>query len=168
MRAANAQDSQDLPKPSEVVKINTLKLGGALKPGATSHLEVEAMVSNRDIGFVGPGQQAEIKIDTFNFTKYGLLQGTVLTVSQDAITRNKPVSDKEKQLNTGNSQPPGQELVYATRISLEKTHMTVEDSLVNLGPGMAVTVEIKTGQRRLIEYILSPILRYRQESLREH
>lgn len=94
----------------------------------------------------------------------------MLTVSQDAITRDKPASDKEKQLstsNTGNSQPQGQELVYSARISLEKTQMAVEDRLVNLGPRMAVTVDIKTGQRRLIQYILSPILRCRQESLRE-
>ena len=52
-------------------------------------LEVEAMVQNRDIGFVEVGQPAEIKIDTFNFTKYGLLHGTVVTISQDAIARDK-------------------------------------------------------------------------------
>ena len=55
-----------------------------------SRLEIEAMVSNRDIGFVQAGQDAEIKIDTFNFTRYGLLQGEVLSVSQDAIIRDQP------------------------------------------------------------------------------
>ena len=60
-----------------------------------SHLEIEAMVSNRDIGFVHAGQEAEIKIDTFSFTRYGLLHGKVLNVSQDAITRDKP-QDKSK------------------------------------------------------------------------
>ena len=55
-----------------------------------SHLEIEAMVSNRDIGFVHAGQEAEIKVDTFSFTRYGLLHGKVLNVSQDAITRDKP------------------------------------------------------------------------------
>ena len=55
-----------------------------------SHLEIEAMVSNRDIGFVHAGQEAEIKVDTFNFTRYGLLHGKVLNVSQDAIARDKP------------------------------------------------------------------------------
>jgi hemolysin D len=54
-----------------------------------SHLEIEAMVSNRDIGFVYAGQEAEIKIDTFSFTRYGLLHGKVVSVSQDAITREK-------------------------------------------------------------------------------
>jgi hemolysin D len=55
-----------------------------------SRLEIEAMLSNRDIGFVQVGQNAEIKVDTFNFTKYGLLHGNVLSVSQDAISRDKP------------------------------------------------------------------------------
>src|SRR6201997_282245 len=54
-----------------------------------SHLEIEAMVSNRDIGFVHEGQSAEIKVDTFSFTRYGLLHGEVINVSQDAITREK-------------------------------------------------------------------------------
>ena len=61
----------------------------------------------------------------------------------------------------------GQELVYAARISLDRTQMQVEENLVNLSPGMAVTVEIKTGSRAVITYLLSPLLRYKQESLRE-
>jgi hemolysin D len=56
---------------------------------------------------------------------------------------------------------------YAARVSLHRTQMPIEDKLVNLSPGMAVTVEIKTGSRRIISYLLSPILRYRQETLRE-
>lgn len=101
-------------------------------------------------------QPAEIKIDTFDFTKYGLLHGTVRTVSQDAITGDK-LGEKDKPLApSDNSQPAGQEPVYAARISLDSTQMQVEDKLVNIGPGMAVMVEIKTGLRRLIDYILSP------------
>lgn len=57
--------------------------------------------------------------------------------------------------------------VPTTRVSLEAKQMQIEDKLVNLAPGMAVTVEIKTGTRRIIEYLMSPLLRYRQESLRE-
>jgi hemolysin D len=56
---------------------------------------------------------------------------------------------------------------YAARVSLDRTQIKIEDKLVNLSPGMAVTVEIKTGSRRIITYLLSPILRYRQETLRE-
>ena len=65
------------------------------------------------------------------------------------------------------SEPRGQELSYAARVSLERAHMQVEDRLVNLTPGMAVTVEIKTGSRRIISYLLSPIIKYKQEMLRE-
>ena len=61
----------------------------------------------------------------------------------------------------------GQELNYAARVSLDRTQMQVEDKLVNLSPGMAVTAEIKTGSRRIISYLLSPLVRYKQEVLRE-
>ena len=135
-----------------------------------SHLEIEAMLSNRDIGFVHPGQKTEIKVDTFNFTRYGLLHGDVLSVSTDAITRDRPQggsNDRTSGAAQSSSEPKGQELEYAARISLDRTSMQVEDKLVKLGPGMAVTVEIKTGVRRIISYLLSPLARYKQESLRE-
>ena len=138
---------------------------------AESHLEVEAMISNRDIGFVSVGDPAEVKIDTFNFTRYGLLHGKVTSVSQDAIVRDKPnQKPTDKKLGgalSDTSEPEGQELSYSTRVALDQTQMQIEDKMVNLAPGMAVTVEIKTGKRRIIEYVMSPLLRYRQESLRE-
>jgi hemolysin D len=135
-----------------------------------SHLEIEAMVSNRDVGFIHAGQNVEIKVDTFNFTRYGLLHGEVVSVSQDAITRDKPQdnsNDKAQGAANNTSEPKGQELLYAARVSLDRNQMEVEDRLVNLSPGMAVTVEIKTGSRTIISYLLSPLLRYRQETLRE-
>jgi hemolysin D len=125
----------------------------------------------RDIGFVRAGQQAQIKIDTFNFTRYGLLHGEVLSVSQDAIIRDRPQDktggDKVPGADVSTSEPKGQELVYAARISLPRTQMQIDDNLVNLTPAMAVTVEIKTGSRTVISYLLSPIMRYQHESLRE-
>jgi hemolysin D len=65
------------------------------------------------------------------------------------------------------SEPKGQTLAYAARISLDRTQMQIDDNLVNLTPGMAVTVEIKTGSRTVISYLLSPLLRYKHESLRD-
>lgn len=112
-------------------------------------LEVEAMIENKDIGFVNAGQDAEIKVQTFQFTKYGVIHGSVVSVSNDAI----------------NDEKLG--LIYSTRVRMSKRTMEVEGKLVNLTPGMAVTVEVKTGKRRLIEYFLSPLLRARQESMRE-
>jgi hemolysin D len=136
-----------------------------------NQLEIEAMVSNRDIGFVHPGQKAEIKIDTFTFTRYGLLHGKVLSVSQDAISKDKP-QDKPNErgmpgADNASSEPKGQELSYAARISLDRTQMQIDDNLVNLGLGMAVTVEIKTGERSVLSYLLSPIMRYKHDTLRE-
>jgi hemolysin D len=128
------------------------------------------MISNRDIGFVSAGQEAAVKIDTFNFTRYGLLRGTILNVSQDAITRDKPVdrsSEKALGAESTSSEPRGQELLYSARISLDRTQLQIEDKQVNLSPGMAVTTEIKTGTRRIISYLLSPLARYHHDSLRE-
>lgn len=135
-----------------------------------NHLEIEAMLSNRDIGFVHSGQKAEIKVDTFNFTRYGLLHGEVLSVSSDAITRDRQQSasnDRTAGTTMSTGEPKGQELEYAARVSLDRTDMQVDEKLVKLGPGMAVTVEIKTGARRIISYLLSPLSRYKQEALRE-
>ncbi|MDO9226518.1 MAG: HlyD family type I secretion periplasmic adaptor subunit, partial [Pseudomonadota bacterium] len=112
-------------------------------------LEVEAFVENKDIGFVRAGQAAEVKVETFNFTKYGTLRGTVTQVSGDAIQDEK------------------RGLVYAARVKLERATLEVDGKTVNLSPGMAVTVEIKTGKRRVIEYFLSPLIQYGAESLRE-
>jgi hemolysin D len=136
---------------------------------ADSGLEIEAMVSNRDIGFLHVGQDVEVKVDTFNFTRYGLIHGKVLSISQDAISRDKPQdksSDSASGSTTTTSEPKGQELVFAARVSL-RTQMQVEENLINLSPGMAVTAEIKTGSRAVISYLLSPLLKYKNESLRE-
>lgn len=154
-------------------------VGGVVTPAqallvvvpADARVEVEAMVLNNDIGFVHDGDPVEIKVDTFNFTKYGLLHGKVVTVSRDAITRDKATAQAEAQRQSGqtarSSEPPGQELLYSARVALDETKIQVEDRMVDLAPGMAVTAEIKTGQRRIVEYLLSPLVRYKQESLRE-
>ena len=112
-------------------------------------VEVEAQVENKDVGFVKEGQPVEIKIETFQFTLYGTVPGTVLTVSDDAVPIEK----------VG--------LVYPTRVSMDRSTIQVDGKPVYLSPGMAVTVEIKTGQRRVVEYLLSPLLKSVKESLRE-
>ena len=142
-------------------------VGGVVTPAQSllvvvpsdSRLEIEAMVSNRDIGFV-----------PFNFTRYGLLHGQVLSISQDAVIRDRQQdrpNDRRLSIQNESSEPKGQELNYSARISLNRTKMQIDDRMVNLSPGMAVTVEIKTGSRQILNYLLSPLLRYRQETLRE-
>jgi hemolysin D len=98
-----------------------------------------------------------------------MLPGGILT-SQDFNVVGNPTSQDLANLDAAlsdTSEPQGQELLYSARISLDRTQMQVEDKIVSLAPGMAVTVEIKTGQRRVIEYLLSPLLRYRHEAIRE-
>ena len=180
IKAQQRTKLQQLTSPVDgiVQQIAVHTIGGVVTPAQSllvivpndSRLEIEAMISNRDIGFVRPGQGAEVKVDTFNFTRYGLLHGQVVSVSQDAIVRDKPQERATAAaLGTGHetSEPVGQELNYSARIALDDTRMQVEDRMVNLSPGMAVTVEIKTGSRTILGYLLSPLRRYRQEALRE-
>lgn len=138
---------------------------------ADAALEIEATIANKDIGFVYPQQPAAVKIDTFNFTKYGLIDGIVTNVSQDAVTRDKPADKAAASAaaaqNTASSEPAGQELVYLTRIKLARATMNIDGKEMHLAPGMAVTAEIKTGTRHVIEYLLSPLQRYRHQALRE-
>ena len=171
---------QDLTAPVDgvVQQLSVHTVGGVVTPAqqlavvvpSDTTLEVEAMISNRDIGFVHVGQDAHIKVDTFNFTRYGLLHGRVVSVSQDAIVRDIP-NDKTKDNAEGaegaSSEPSGQELSYAARVSLDQTQIQVGDTRANLSPGMAVTVEIKTGSRAVITYLLSPLLRYAHDSMHE-
>ena len=152
-------------------------VGGVVTPAqqlavvvpADASLEVEAMVPNRDIGFVHPGQDAAIKVDTFPFTRYGLLHGKVTDLSGDSIVRDAPADAKNPQAKgtETDSQPVGQQFVYAAHISLDRTRMQVGDSIANLEPGMAVTADIKTGSRSVISYLLSPLMRYKNDSMHE-
>lgn len=112
-------------------------------------LEVEAFIQNKDIGFVKPDQDAEVKIETFQYTKYGTIHAKVTSVSHDAINDEK------------------RGLIYSTRVRMEKATINVDGAEVSLSPGMAVSVEIKTNKRRVIEYFLSPLIQHTSESLRE-
>lgn len=112
-------------------------------------LEAEVQILNKDIGFVRAGQEAEIKIDSFPFTKYGTIKGKIRTISGDAIQNEK----------LG--------LVFNARLDLEDNKIKADGQIVQLKPGMSVTAEIKTGKRRVIEYLLSPVMKYMNESMRE-
>jgi membrane fusion protein, hemolysin D len=112
-------------------------------------LEVEAWVENRDVGFVHAGQPAELKVETFPFTRYGTVPGTVLAVSPDAVTQENAA------------------LVYAARVELARDAIEVDGKTVKLAPGMAVAAEIQLGRRRVIEFFLSPLLKQTYEALRE-
>jgi hemolysin D len=145
------------PVDGTVQQLEVRTVGGVVTPAQAlmvivpkdDALEVEAILENKDIGFVNAGQQAEVKIETFPFTKYGTIPASLVHVSRDAINDEK--------------RGP----IYSIRARLQRATMQVEDKTVNLSAGMAVTVEIKTGKRRVIEYFLSPLLQHGNESLRE-
>jgi len=112
-------------------------------------VEVEAFLENKDIGFVEVGQQAHVKIEAYDYTKYGTVPATVRHVSHDAIEDEK------------------RGLIYASKIVLGRNTLTADGRTLLLSPGMSVTVEIRTGTRRVIQYVLSPLIRHQRESLNE-
>ncbi|MBI1251713.1 MAG: HlyD family efflux transporter periplasmic adaptor subunit [Alphaproteobacteria bacterium] len=112
-------------------------------------LIVEANVLNRDAGFVHEGQSVRVKLEAFPFTRYGAVDGTLEFLSRDAIT--------DETLG----------LIFPARIELSQEHISVSGVRRALTPGMAVTAEIKTGRRRIIEFLLSPIARRVEEAGRE-
>ncbi|KRV63818.1 HlyD family type I secretion periplasmic adaptor subunit [Pseudomonas citronellolis] len=112
-------------------------------------VEVEAMLENKDIGFVRPGQDVEIKVETFTFTKYGVVHGKVVSISDDAI------EDERRGL------------LYGMRVQLLQSYIRVGDEDISLVPGMVVSAEIKTDRRKIVDYFLSPLKVYIGESLLE-
>src|SRR5207253_11040987 len=118
-------------------------LVGVPKDGA---IEVEAMILNRDIGFIEPGQEARIKLETFLFTKYGTITGRVLSVSRDAV--QEPGTNQGHAGNQAGAagQGAGQSsaLVYPARIALDRTSIAIDGRQSSRGAGMAATVQTKT------------------------
>ncbi len=153
----NRQMALRAPVDGVVQQLAVFTVGGVVTPGTPllvvvpkqAGLLVEASIENKDIGFVQAGQTAAVKVETFSYTKYGLLEGQVLHVSADAV------ADEQRGL------------VYTAQISLPRSQLGQGEQSLALGPGMAVSVEVKTGSRRVIEYFLSPLLQYGHESLRE-
>ncbi len=116
---------------------------------SNSPLEVEAKVLNQDIGFIAVGQKVKVKIDSFKFTKYGYIEGIITHIEHASI--------KDEQLGE----------IYPITVELQSDTMKVDNRFVRLIPGMTCTVDIKLSKRRLIEYIISPMIRYQDEALKE-
>jgi hemolysin D len=114
-----------------------------------AQVSAEVVIDNKDIGFVHEGQGAEIKLETFNFTRYGTVQASVKSVSADAVQDDKRGA------------------IFPATLTLAQDAIDVDGKQVRLSPGMNVTAEIKTGSRRVIEYLISPLQRAGAESLRE-
>jgi hemolysin D len=166
--ASSAQDVQKATVHGELLKLTspvdgtvqqlTVHTVGGVVPAAQplmqivpkqSTVEMEAFMENKDVGFVQAGQDAQVKIDAFEYTKYGTIPAKVSHVSQDAI------QDEKKGL------------IYSVKVVLTQPTINVDGRQVMLSPGMSGSVEIKTGTRRVIEYVLAPLLQHGRESLRE-
>lgn len=138
---------------------------------AHGRLMIEAVIENKDSGFVRAGQEAEIKVDAFPFTRYGFLHGRVASVARDAA----PDPETQQQAHFGTTPLGGapnelrrsQGLVYVARIDIDDPSLMLDGKATMVDPGMSVTAEIKTGRRRIIDYLLSPIAQRTHEAMRE-
>lgn len=159
---AKAEYQDDLttleaPVDGTVQQLNVHTVGGVVTPAqplltivpSGQPIEVEATLENKDVGFVHKGQPVTVKIETYTFTKYGVIDGEVISISSDAIEDEK------------------RGLVYTVKIRLKNSSLLVDGARLNLEPGMGVTAEIKTDRRRVIEYFLSPLQAHFNESVRE-
>lgn len=159
------------PVSGTVQQLALATIGGVVQPAQVlmivvpdgTGLEVEAYVLNKDIGFVREGQQVRVKLEAFPFTDYGLVPGVVESISRDAIDLSESPAperdDKARPIQPG--------LVYAARIRLLSTTIKARSTERKLGPGLSVQAEIKTGQRKIIQYLLSPIAQSLDEAGRE-
>lgn len=156
-RDLNKKQILSAPVDGVVQELAIHTIGGVVTPAQplmkivpeNQQLVVEAWLENKDIGFVRAEQPAEVKIHTFPFTKYGVIDATVDKVSTDATV------DETRGL------------IYKAKVILEKNNLMVDGRNVDLVPGMGVSAEIKIGKRYLIEYVMAPLIRYKDESMGE-
>ena len=131
--------------------------GGVVTPAQTlmvvvpdaADVTAEVTVDNKDIGFVHEGQAVEVKLETFSFTRYGTVPATVIRVTADAVHDDKRGA------------------IFPATLRFRVASMDVDGKAVKLAPGMNITAEIKTGKRRVIDYLLSPVKAAANESLGE-
>jgi hemolysin D len=122
-------------------------IGGVVEPAkplmvivpASAGLEVEARILNKDVGFIRVGQEAAVKLEAFSFTRYGAVSGRVRAISRDAV--------QDKELG----------LVYIATIALDRSYVDADGRRYPLSPGLAATVDVRTGTRSIISYLLSPL-----------
>jgi hemolysin D len=125
-------------------------------------LVAEVWVSNQDVGFIRPGQDAKLKLVTFQFQKYGMIQGKVLHVNADATEAPSP---NVKQ-DVGRERPTGP-LSFRALVDLASQQLNADGERYALQPGMQVAGEIHLGTRTVMEYLLSPVQKAFHEAARE-
>jgi len=177
--AAHSEQLRIVAPVDGVVQQLTVHTVGGVVPAAQplmlivpSHnaVELEAYIENKDIGFIQEGQSVQVKVDAYEYSKYGTISAVVSHVSHDAVDfsgngtgqlANKDVDPKKE----GFSNAKG--LMYAVKVALQKPYILVNNKQMPLTPGMGGSIEIKTGERRMIEYVISPLITHGHESLNE-
>lgn len=160
-RAKTAQREQltrlVAPVAGTVQQLAVYSTGGVVTPAQTlmvivpagGEVTAEVVIDNKDIGFVNAGQKAEVKVETFSFTRYGTVPATVTWVTADAVSDDKRGA------------------IFPATLRLDRGDIDVDGKRLRLAPGMAVTAEVKTGRRAVIDFLLSPLRTATSQSLRE-
>jgi len=155
---------------STVLSVAKVSPGSVLQSGEQfftlvplgAELEVETNISSQDAGFVHEGNVVMIKFDTFPFTQYGSAEGRVRLISADSFTSNPDEKQRGSQ-----SQQPQVSSFYRARISLDEVKLHGTPPGFKVGPGMAITADIKVGDRTVVGYLLSRVLPVAMEGMRE-
>ncbi|TCR78700.1 HlyD family type I secretion periplasmic adaptor subunit [Rhizobium sp. BK376] len=183
VKARTRRESMIITSPIDgVVEASAITtIGQVVNPGAElmriipagTALEIEAYLPNSDVGFVTVGQEAVIKVEAFPFTRYGIIHGHVTAVARDAVPEadaqqleSEPAKELQSIIPLGNVERV-QNLVFPVTVRLDTDVISVDGTLQPLSPGMAATVEIKTGKRRILEYLFSPIAEISSEAMHE-
>jgi HlyD family type I secretion membrane fusion protein len=145
------------PIDGQVYDVNVVTLGGVVQSGevlmkivpSDAKLEVLVKIANKDVGFIQEGDEVKVKLDAYNFTKYGSISGVVSHISDAAVL--------DEQLGA----------VYPATVSIDQWDIKVDGNKAVIIPGMTAVVDIYQGKRLLAEYVFTPLLRYKNEALRE-
>ena len=143
-----------------IKQIKTTTIGGVVQPGSDiievvpldDTLLIEAKIRPADIGFIHPGQKAVVKITAYDFSIYGGLEGEVEQISADTI-----IDENDKK----------NESYYVIRVRTYKNHLGTAQKPLPIIPGMLATVDILTGKKSVLDYILKPIIKAKHSALRE-
>lgn len=146
-----------------VNKINVTTIGAVVQPGADimdivpldDTLLVEGRIRPQDIAFISPGQDATVKISAYDSTVYGSLKAKVVRISPDTI--------EQKAQNGGRPQT-----FYQVIVRTKKNYLGTKEHPLPIIPGMIATVEIKTGKRTVLDYLIKPARLLKEQALREH
>ena len=179
-KAARRTEQQTLRAPisGTVQQMHIANIGAVVTPAQQllslvpldDHVEVEAVLENRDVGFVAAGQRVELKVDAFPFTRYGLMSGTVVSVDRDAEAApvgQSGVQGSQRSADAIDHVEDSERLRYTVHIALQPATLDIDGQPASLLPGMSVKAEILTGKRRIIDFLLAPLREHMHDAIRE-